>query len=163
MRLFLIRHGKAEEASSWPSDAARPLASEGRQQAERLAVRLVELGLVCDVLLTSPIRRARETAGLLWQGGAGPEPESWDALATGPELAAILPRLGGLREQEVVRAAFVGHLPALADWAEELVWGQPCGRLVLKPAGVIGLGLPDSGSPVGRSGLFWLTSPKLMP
>lgn len=163
MRLLLIRHGKAEDASQWPSDAARPLAPEGRQQAERLAVRLVELGLVCDVLLTSPIRRARETAGLLWVGGAGPEPESWDALATGPEVAAILPTLSNLREREVVRAAFVGHMPTLADWAEELAWGQPRGRLVLKPAGIIGLELPDSGSPIGRSELFWLTSPKLMP
>lgn len=163
MRLLLIRHGKAEDASQWPSDAARPLAPEGRLQAERLAVRLVELGLVCDVVFTSPVRRARETADLLSRGGAGPEPESWDALATGPELAAILPTLGDLREREVVRAAFVGHMPTLADWAEELVWGQPRGRLVLKPAGVIGLELPDSGSPFGRSDLFWLTSPKLLP
>ena len=102
MRLLLIRHGKAEDASQWPSDAARPLAPEGRLQAERLAVRLVELGLVCDVVFTSPVRRARETAGLLSRGGAGPEPESWDALATGPELAAILPTLGDLRAGDAV-------------------------------------------------------------
>lgn len=163
MRLFLIRHGKAEDASLWPADAARPLAAEGRKQAERLAARLVELGLACDALLTSPIRRARETAMLLFQGGAGPEPEGWDALATGPEVAAILPTLVALRERVTVRAGLVGHMPTLADWAEELVWGQPRGRLVLKPAGVIGLELPDSGSPVGRSDLFWLTSPRLLP
>lgn len=163
MRLLLIRHGKAEDASLWPSDSARPLAPEGRQQAERLAARLVSLGLVGNILLTSPIRRARETAELLWQKGAGPEPENWDALATGPEIAAVLPTLAGLRERGTRRAVLVGHMPTLADWAEELVWGQPCGRLVLKPAGVIGLELPDSGSLVGRSDLFWLTSPKLLP
>lgn len=163
MRLLLIRHGKAEDASLWPSDAARPLAAEGRHHVERLAARLVALGLGCQVLLTSQIRRARETAELLWRGGAGPEPEIWDALATGAEVAAILPTLAALRKREVALAACVGHMPTLADWAEELVWGQPRGRIVLKPAGVIGLDLPDSGSPVGRSDLFWLTSPKLLP
>lgn len=163
MRVLLIRHGKAEDASAWPTDAARPLAAEGRLQVERLAARLVEIGLRSDALLTSPIRRARETAELLAAGGAGPKPEEWEPLAIGPELAVIAPTFDSLRRQEVSCLALVGHMPTLADWAEELVWGEPRGRVVLKPAGVVGLDLPDSGSLAGRCSLFWLTSPKLLP
>lgn len=163
MRLLLIRHGKAEDASAWPTDAARPLAAEGCRQVERLAARLVELGLRSDLLVTSAIRRARETAELLSAGGAGPRPEEWEPLAIGPELAVIAPTFDAWRRQEAACVALVGHMPTLADWAEELVWGEPRGRLILKPAGVIGLDLPESGSLAGRCTLFWLTSPKLLP
>ena len=163
MRLLLIRHAKAEDAAVWPSDAARPLAPEGRRQAEHLGARLVELGLACDQLLTSPLRRARETAELLCAAGAGPEPEVWDVLGPGSDLSELEPTLARLRDANVTRVGLVGHLPSIAAWAEALAWGEVPGRLVLKPAGVVGLELPDSGSLVGRCALFWLTSPKLLP
>lgn len=156
MRLLLIRHAKAE-------DAARPLTPEGRRQAEHLGVRLVELGLACEQLLASPLRRARETAELLHAAGAGPDPEQWDVLAPGSDLAELVPTLARLRDADVTRVGLVGHLPSLAAWAEELAWGGVRSRLALKPAGVVGLELPDSGSLAGRCTLFWLTSPKLLP
>ena len=163
MRLLLIRHAKAEDAAVWSSDAVRPLAPEGRRQAQHLGARLVELGLACDQLLASPLLRARETAELLHAAGAGPEPDEWDALAPGHDLSELVPTLARLRDADAARVGLVGHLPSLAAWAEALAWGEVRGRLVLKPAGVIGLELPDSGSLVGRCTLFWLTSPKLLP
>lgn len=163
MRLLLIRHAKAEDAAIWSSDAVRPLAPEGRRQAEHLGHRLVELGLACEQLLASPLLRARETAELLRGAGAAPDPEEWDVLAPGSDLHELVPTLTRLRDADVARVGLVGHLPSLANWAEELVWGEVRGRLVLKPAGVVGLELPDSGSLVGRCALFWLSSPKLLP
>jgi phosphohistidine phosphatase len=163
MRLLLIRHAKAEDAAVWSSDVVRPLAPEGRRQAEHLGARLVELGLACEQLLASPLLRARETAELLRVAGAGPEPEEWDVLAPGSDLSELVPTLARLRDAAVARVGLVGHLPSLVNWAEELAWGETRGRLVLKPAGVIGLELPDSGSLAGRCVLFWLTSPKLLP
>jgi len=56
--------------------------------------------------------------------------------------------------------ALVGHQPNLGEWAEILVWGETKQVLVLKKAGIIGLKLPDTGSPIGRSQMFWLTPPK---
>ena len=163
MRLLLIRHAKAEDPAIWSSDAARPLSPEGRRQAEHLGGRLVELGLACEQLLASPLVRARETAELFHGAGAGPEPEEWELLAPGSDLGELVPTLARLRDADVARLGLVGHLPSLANWAEELVWGEVRGRLVLKPAGVVGLELPDSGLLVGRCALFWLTSPKLLP
>jgi len=158
MRLLLIRHAKAEDSSLWPTDAARPLAAEGRRQAEHLGRRLVELGLVCDRLMSSPLLRARETADWLHRSGAGTED-----LAPGHDLHELMPTLARQRDAEVACLGLVGHLPSLVDWAEELVWGEARGRMVLKPAGVIGLELPESGQLTARTALFWLTSPKLLP
>lgn len=163
MRLLLIRHAKAEDAAVWSSDAVRPLAPEGRRQVEHLGARLVELGLACERLLASPLLRARETAERLCAAGAGPVPEEWDVLAPGHDLSEVVPTLARLRDADVGRVGLVGHLPSLTAWAEGLAWGEVRGRLALKPAGVIGLELPDSGSLVGRCTLFWLTSPKLLP
>lgn len=163
MRLLLIRHAKAEDSSVWPTDAARPLAAEGRRQAEHLGQRLVELGLVCDRLMVSPLVRARETADWLHRCGAGPEPETWEDLAPGHDLHDLMPTVARLRDAEMTRLGLVGHLPSLVDWAEELAWGESRSRLVLKPAGVIGLELPESGPLTARAALFWLTSPRLLP
>jgi phosphohistidine phosphatase len=55
----------------------------------------------------------------------------------------------------------VGHQPDLASWAEQLTWGDDRQRLLLKKAGIIGLLIPDEGNPLGKSTLFWLTSPRL--
>jgi phosphohistidine phosphatase len=163
MRLLLIRHAKAEDAAIRSSDATRPLAPEGRRQAAHLGARLVELGLGCDRLLASPLVRARETAELLHHAGAGPAPEEWDVLAQGNDLQELVPTLARLRATDVGRVGLVGHLPSLANWAEELMWGEVRGHLLLKPAGVLGLELPDSGPLIDRCVLFWLTSPKLLP
>jgi phosphohistidine phosphatase len=56
----------------------------------------------------------------------------------------------------------VGHEPCLTNWAEILLWGEAKEQLVLKKAGMIGIKVPDDGSPVGRSQMFWLTHPKYL-
>ena len=38
----------------------------------------------------------------------------------------------------------------------------PIQKFVLKQAGIIGLTLPETGSPLGHSQLFWLTPPKYL-
>ncbi|MER3478596.1 MAG: phosphohistidine phosphatase SixA, partial [Leptolyngbya sp. ERB_1_2] len=58
--------------------------------------------------------------------------------------------------------ALVGHEPDLSGWAELLVWGEVRDRILLKKAGMIGLDLPDSGSAISNSQLFWLTPPKFL-
>jgi phosphohistidine phosphatase len=59
--LLLLRHGK----SDWPpdmSDFDRPLAKRGKRSAERIGAYLVKNGLLPDRIVTSPAKRAAETA-----------------------------------------------------------------------------------------------------
>ena len=60
-RVRLVRHGRA--TGGWDDDPDPGLDALGRQQAERLAARLGPLGdAVAPLLVTSPLRRCRETA-----------------------------------------------------------------------------------------------------
>lgn len=159
MRLYLIRHGKAAEA---PSDRERPLSGVGRDEAVRLARRLSALGVRCELIVSSPLLRARQTAEILRGAGVAPEVEEAAELAPGGDLAAWLPFLAAWRDAGRGDLAAVGHLPALARWAEQLAFGEARGRLALRPGGVAALLLPDSGSLTGSCELFWLTSPELL-
>lgn len=163
VRLYLIRHGKAASAELVPSDSERPLSPEGREGIERTAKRLRGLGVEWELILTSPLVRARQTAEILCGAGLAPSVEEAGELAPGGELAAWLPFLVSWRREGRGDLAAVGHLPNVALWAGSLVWGEEKERIVLKPGGIIGLELPDGGSIPGHCSLFWVASPKLVP
>ena len=70
--LYVIRHGLAEErGDKWPDDAKRPLTEAGTDRLRKEARGLMKVGVSFDVILTSPLTRARQTAEVL---GAGLEP-----------------------------------------------------------------------------------------
>jgi probable phosphoglycerate mutase len=63
-RIHLVRHGRA--SGGWDDDPDPGLDDVGRRQAARLAERLASPGdLTPPVLVTSPLRRCRETTGAL--------------------------------------------------------------------------------------------------
>lgn len=162
MRLYLMRHGKAEEASSSQSDAERALTGEGRDEVLKVARRLWEARVRCSLVLTSPLVRARETAELVQAQWGGVTLEEAVELAPGGDLTAWLPWLSRWRGKDGGDLLLVGHAPGLGDWAETLVWGRAQGRLAVKKAGVVGVLLPEHGEAVAHCELFWLTSPKLL-
>jgi broad specificity phosphatase PhoE len=63
--LILVRHGETDwnVEGRYQGQADPPLNARGRQQAHQLARELQEIGL--DVLYTSPLRRAAETAEIV--------------------------------------------------------------------------------------------------
>ena len=64
--LYLVRHGLAEErGDAWPDDTKRPLTDEGISRMRKGARGLARLGLSVEVVLTSPLVRARQTAEIL--------------------------------------------------------------------------------------------------
>lgn len=127
-----------------------------------MAKRLLALGLGFDGLLSSPLVRARQTAAILHAAGLAGRPTELACLAPGGDLQDFLGWLGRWRHRGKARLALVGHMPDLTDWAERLLVGKRGGRLVLKKAGVLGLTLPSSGTPLGRSSLFLLAPPRYL-
>jgi phosphohistidine phosphatase len=61
-RLTLMRHGDAQWKDPEVADFARPLNRRGNSEAEAIARRLSELQLIPDLIITSPARRAAQTA-----------------------------------------------------------------------------------------------------
>ncbi|HIK07535.1 MAG TPA: phosphohistidine phosphatase SixA [Trichormus sp. M33_DOE_039] len=163
MELYLIRHGIAEEQQATIKDEERPLIKEGRQKTEKVAQRLQKLGLQFDLIVTSPLVRARQTAEILLETGLSSQLEESNHLAPHGHISSWLDFwLQPKNFTQNTQLALVGHEPCLSNWAEILLWGEVKGGLVLKKAGMIGVKLPENGSPVGRSQMFWLTPPRYL-
>jgi len=160
--LYLIRHGIAAERGTYADDDDRPLTQKGIQKTEQIAQRLVELELKFDLIQTSPLVRARQTATILHDYKLASVIETSDLLAPAGNLQAWLNWLKLQPEEADRTLALVGHQPDLGNWAESLVWGSSKERLVVKKAGIIGLTLPPRGSVIGRSEMFWLTPPRFL-
>src|SRR5512139_1654296 len=65
MHLFVIRHAIAEDADQGQADADRELTADGERKFKRAVQGLRSFGLTFDRVLTSPWKRATQTAKLL--------------------------------------------------------------------------------------------------
>lgn len=161
MELYLIRHGIAADKAAYENDEERPLTEEGRKKTKNVAQQIHERKLDFDLILTSPLVRARETAKILQDIGLSSVVEEFSPLAPDGNIEEWVNWLQQRRQTTNDKSiALVGHQPDLGNWAEILVWGKAQEKLVLKKAGIIGLKLPKTGTPLNQSQLFLLTSPK---
>ena len=140
--VYLVRHAEAEAGGH---DADRRLTSSGRAAFSGL-LQVLGPKLAPNRILSSPSRRARETASILALSTGAPA-ESSDDLASG--------HAGGRELLELARhaaagTALVGHNPELAE-AVAIAAGKP---LPVPPGTVAAL---DVSGPAPR--LLWLRSP----
>jgi len=162
IELYLIRHGLAGESGTYTNDDERPLTEDGKKKTRLVAKRLIDLGLKFDLILTSPLVRAKQTADILVDVGLSTQLQEANYLASNGNITAWLAWLSTWTPGNHECLALVGHEPSLSTWAEQLTWGEVKGAVELKKAGIIGLTLPETGSPIGRSTLFWLAPPRFL-
>jgi phosphohistidine phosphatase len=161
--LYFIRHGIAAERGIYANDDDRPLTDKGQSRIQAVAQRLVEQGCRVELILTSPLVRARQTTQILLEAGLAPTSEMVDLLAPGGDLSTWLTWLTDWQMvHPMSRLALVGHEPDLSSWAQLLVHGQASDRWRLKKAGVIGVEVPVAQDAIGHSLLFWLTPPRML-
>lgn len=116
MELILLRHGKAENFNM-NGDFQRELLDKGREQARRASRILNGAGLLPEIVLTSPLIRARQTADEFCAHAKIPGPviQGWLAAGMAPESA--MAELAAFRDFK--RVAIVGHEPdfsILVEW-----------------------------------------------
>jgi len=159
MDIILFRHGPAgsRDPARWPDDSLRPLTSDGEEKTRRAAQGLARVLPEVDVILTSPLVRAEQTAQALLAATDGQAKlETFDALAPGGAARELLARLGKLDEGSV--AVLVGHEPNLGELAGRLVLGGRA-SLPLKKAGACCLRFEGTAR-AGEAELLWLLPPK---
>ncbi|MEO1506215.1 MAG: phosphohistidine phosphatase SixA [Cyanobacteria bacterium J06633_23] len=157
-----MRHGIAAERGSHADDEQRPLIQKGVDKTERMAQRLLQLGLCFNTLLSSPLVRAVQTADILCQAKLTTDYQIFQPLAPGGDLQDWLDWLTDWQSPENENLALVGHEPDLSQWSQQLVHGSIDNQWILKKAGIIGVRVPSLKNAIGQSQLFWLAPPRLL-
>ncbi|MGH7353068.1 MAG: SixA phosphatase family protein [Candidatus Rokuibacteriota bacterium] len=158
MRLLIIRHAAAVPSGT-PGIAAddRPLTPKGKARFRAAAKGLARITPRPDVLLTSPLPRARQTAEIAARAWKRLAPRLEPALASG-RLEAIVAALA--KESRDATVAIVGHEPVLAGLLARLV-GAPRGEpFAFKKGGAALVDLPDGPMAGGR--LIWFVKPRIL-
>ncbi|MGK7946092.1 MAG: phosphohistidine phosphatase SixA [Microcystaceae cyanobacterium] len=160
-QLYLIRHGIAAERGTYNNDELRPLTKKGQQKTHNIAQRLQEIGIKFDIILTSPLVRAHQTAKILQEMGLSQQIQMMPCLSPQGKLEDWVNWWSNSRyNREESCLALVGHQPNLGQWSERLIWGQSQDKLVVKKAGLIGLTLSNCSNPIGESELNLLIPPR---
>jgi phosphohistidine phosphatase len=135
MQLYVVRHGIAIEEGGVAPDASRPLGEKGRRRFRKTARAFGKLGHRLDLILTSPLVRAVQTAEIL--AGA----TDYGEVAVLEELDPKFP-VETLREAIEARAgkagavAIVGHEPQLSSLLAALS-GVPQTDIYLKKGAIV--------------------------
>lgn len=159
MRLLIVRHAIAlPRGSAGVDDDARPLTRRGVKRFERAARGLAALLPPPDVLLSSPLVRARHTAEILAEAWGGARVRLEPALAAGSleALAAALDARRGRRRL----VAIVGHEPHLSHVLAALVGARHAARLAFRKGGAALVDLPGAFAEGGA--LVWFLPPRVL-
>jgi len=157
--LYVIRHAiAAPKGKTWPDDDTRPLSEKGMARFRQSMRGLTRLGVAFDVVLTSPLVRARQTGEIAAAAfDIRPPVVPVDSLAPGGSHRAVMADLE--KYSRFGRIALVGHEPGIGAFAARLA-GSPHAWPLHKGA-VCRIdidGLPMSGPGVLR----WLLTPRIM-
>ncbi|MBX5482697.1 MAG: histidine phosphatase family protein [Myxococcaceae bacterium] len=157
MRIYLVRHGDADaEIPEGLGDEARALTAKARQTTFAHFQSLAERMEKIDLILTSPLVRAVQTASLLSlaQRHEGPLRAHRSLLPDMPvgALDSVLTDHAG------ENLVLVGHQPSMGAMAAHLLGLQTFPRQV-NPGTVIGLERPD-GEPGALARLLFFAAPQ---
>src|SRR5918995_1563593 len=163
MELFILRHGEAgQKSSSLAGDRKRPLTSSGKLEITEIANALKIIGLKFDLIVTSPLKRASDTAMIVAKVfKIGNKVQEWDELAPEGKKTDLYRKISELKEEYIV--LMVGHQPLLGEMANDMIHrgkSSPC-NLLLKKGGIVRIRLlRKSNVPTGE--LRWLVTPRIL-
>ncbi len=120
LNLMLLRHAKASRPAEGLEDIDRPLTGSGKEAATAMGKYMANNGLIPDLILCSPARRARKTWKLVAKElGEDPkvlfERDIYD-FGDGEDLLNCLRRYA----KDAASVLLVGHNPSIAGLAQRL-------------------------------------------
>lgn len=158
MKVVLIRHAAAvPRGTPGVLDDERPLTSSGKVKFRAAARGLARIMPRPDVLLTSPLPRAQETAEIAARAFKRIEPGIAPALAD-QSVDGIVEALKTHPDGATV--ALVGHEPMLGALLAHMLGAGQAERLAFKKGGAALVDLPDGPSTPGR--LIWFLDPRVL-
>ena len=157
MRVYILRHGIAEDAPPGGSDAGRALTEEGKKKLRNVLTRARAAGVRPSIILTSPLRRAVQSAEIA-AGVLGAKSELVESRALLPSSSA--PRVWDeIRGRSAEELLIAGHEPLLSTVVAFLL-RCPVLQVDLKRAALVSIDVETpAAEPHGV--LNWLLTPKL--
>jgi len=159
MILYIVRHAIAEPQGA-AADAERALTEEGIEKMKKAAAGLRAANAIPDVILSSPLVRARQTAEIL--------NEAFDGKALFKMIPSLAPSGNRAelnrelrRHEGAAGIMLVGHQPSLGEIAGEITCGSSGCPLELKKGGACAIEI-EKLAPAPRGTLLWLMPPAIL-
>ena len=158
MQIYLLRHGIADEGRPGRPDAERALTSEGREKLRRVLKRARSADVTPSLILSSPYRRALETAAVAVDvfGYKG------DVMRT----SALVPEAAPADAWQEIRSRkgesailLASHEPLMSSMAAFLL-GSPALLVDMKKGALVRMDC-DGFGPEPRCLLKWMLTPAL--
>lgn len=163
--LLILRHAKSAWDTGAPTDFERPLAKRGERDAPKIGAWLYREGLVPDLVLSSPARRAKQTTAkvckrldiekkrIVW------EPRIYEG--TLQQLLGVLSECPA----DVATVLLIGHNPGLEELIMHLAGEDlaiPTDGKILPTASIARLEMLDDwrNLPYGSAQILSITRPR---
>ena len=163
MNLYLLRHGIAAKpgVAGFEPDSERPLTGKGEVRLRATARAMKELGLSFDLILSSPFRRAKQTAEIITRSLKLRKKLAFsDDLTPGGSPRLLIQLLNQFRP-EPENVLLVGHEPYLGKLIALLAAGNTSLEIDFKKGGLCKL--EAEFLLYGRCAkLVWLLTPRQM-
>ena len=162
MKLYILRHGDAGQNGdpAYPNDDLRPLSQKGMQRTRSLAHALRGMEIEFDEIISSPLKRARQTAeiierGVLFKGRL----ELSAHLSPTGDMEKLMTQLAGIHP-EPDSVLIVGHEPYLSALISLLCIGGGGLPVTMRKGGLCRLEVesPRAGK---CATLEWLLTPRM--
>ena len=157
MELYFLRHGIAvlRGTKGYENDSDRPLTPKGRKRMRQIAAAMRVLEIEIDLILSSPILRARQTTDIVSKS-VGREVKFSEAVADGdPERIIDEINTTYHRAKSIM---IVGHEPDLSSMISLLISGGTGCHVTMKKGGLCKLSI--SSLQAGQCAVLeWLLTP----
>jgi phosphohistidine phosphatase len=161
MELFVIRHAIAELIGKENefSDEKRVLTVEGRNRMREVVKGLVKLGVELDLIITSPLARAVQTAEIVATGVGLSKKEIKQSgnLAPGASAEHLFAEI---KSYAVEAIALIGHQPDLGGLIARIIQSsRGTLSIQLKKGSVCFLNVTET-VPTLRGDMVWMLTPR---
>lgn len=162
MVIYLVRHGEAvtlEDAAS-KNDEDRNLTIEGKEKLYQFSRTFKSIDVQSDLILTSPYKRAYETASIFSEAmDSTTKLEECDLLKPGESVEAFINHLH--KRKDFSSVLIVGHEPFLGNLASTLISGKSSLNIRFKKGGICRIEISEL-PPKGIGELVYLLTPKII-
>ena len=157
MNLYILRHGiAADRSGEYPDDNLRPLTRKGISRMRREVEGMGAIGIAPDLIISSTLVRAIQTAEIALQGLSAPSRmANSEALVPWAHPSQILRELAA-SHASASSVMVVGHEPHLSSLVSYILTGKISWLIDLKKGALCSIDL----SPSGRGQLLWALAPR---